>query len=83
MRQYWLVLVNTGLKSKEECKYQESIQSSTTPDPGRHIGKYKPRITAVYLVTTQMILSFKESSSIIVFKPFSVSVNHFNKLFMF
>ena len=25
-------------KSKEEGKYQESIQSSTTPDSGHHIG---------------------------------------------
>ena len=26
-------------KSKTEGKYQESIQSSTTPDPGHHMGK--------------------------------------------
>ena len=26
-------------KSKEEGKDQESIQSSTTPDPGHHMGK--------------------------------------------
>ena len=25
--------------SKEECKYQDLIQSSTTPDPGHHMGK--------------------------------------------
>ena len=27
------------MQSKEEGKDQESIQSSTTPDPGHHIGK--------------------------------------------
>ena len=27
------------LQSKEECKYQESIQSSTTPDQVHHMGK--------------------------------------------
>ena len=26
-------------QSKEEGKYQESIQSSTTPDPGHNMGK--------------------------------------------
>ena len=26
------------IKSKEECKDQESIQSSTTPDTGHHMG---------------------------------------------
>ena len=26
-------------QSKEEAKYQESIQSSTTPDPGHHVEK--------------------------------------------
>ena len=25
-------------KDKKESKYQESIQSSTTPDPGHHMG---------------------------------------------
>ena len=29
----------THCKSKEEGKDQESIQSSTTPDPGHHMGK--------------------------------------------
>ena len=29
----------TSLESKEEGNDQESIQSSTTPDPGHHIGK--------------------------------------------
>ena len=28
-----------SLQSKKEGKYQESIQSSTTPDPGHHMGK--------------------------------------------
>ena len=27
------------IKSKEECKDQESIQSSTPPDTGHHMGK--------------------------------------------
>ena len=37
-----IVLSKSSLKktkSKEEGKYQESIQSSTTPGPGHHIGK--------------------------------------------
>ena len=29
----------TGTLSKEEGKYQESIQSSITPDPGHHMEK--------------------------------------------
>ena len=29
----------TGYKSKEESKDQESIQSSTTPNPGHHMGR--------------------------------------------
>ena len=28
------------VKSKEEGKDQESIQSNTTPDPGHHMGKF-------------------------------------------
>ena len=28
-------------KSKKEAKDQESIQSSTTPDPGYHVGKWQ------------------------------------------
>ena len=28
----------TTAQSKEECKDQESIQSSTTPNPGHHVG---------------------------------------------
>ena len=28
-----------GAQSKEEGKYQESIQSSSTPDPGHRMGK--------------------------------------------
>ena len=31
--------------SKEEGKDQESIQSSTTPDPGHHMGKTQENIT--------------------------------------
>ena len=27
------------IKSKEERKAEESMQSSTTPDPGHHMGK--------------------------------------------
>ena len=29
------------MHSEEEGKYQESIQSNTTPEPGHHIGKRK------------------------------------------
>ena len=32
-------IFNTDKQSKEEGKSQESIQSSTTPDPGQHMGK--------------------------------------------
>ena len=31
--------------SKKEGKYQESIQSSTTPDQGHHMGKWQKRNT--------------------------------------
>ena len=30
---------NALYQSEEECKDQESIQSSTTPEPGHRIGK--------------------------------------------
>ena len=34
------MLVNVSVfQRKEEGKYQESIQSSATPDPGHHMGK--------------------------------------------
>ena len=31
--------INHRIESKEEGKDQELIQSSTTPDPGHHMGK--------------------------------------------
>ena len=34
-----LIKKNTPMQSKEEGKYQESIQSSSTPDPRHHMGK--------------------------------------------
>ena len=34
-------IFNTDKQSKEEGKSQESIQSSTTPDPGQHMGKWQ------------------------------------------
>ena len=33
-------MVQESIGSKEEGKHQESIQSSTTPDPGHHMGKW-------------------------------------------
>ena len=41
-RLIYLFQKNNGLynsKSKKECNDQESIEPSTTPDPGHHIGK--------------------------------------------
>ena len=32
-------IIVAGTESKEEGNDQESIQSSTTPDPGHHMGK--------------------------------------------
>ena len=32
------------LKIKKGGKYQESVQSSTTPDPGYHMGKWQNTI---------------------------------------
>ena len=34
-----LHLVRFAFESKEEGRYQEPRQSSTTPDPGHHMGK--------------------------------------------
>ena len=34
-----MIVVNPGHSKEEEGKDQESIQSSTTPDPGHHMGK--------------------------------------------
>ena len=33
------IILLVDIQSKEEGKDQESIQSSTTPDPGHHMGK--------------------------------------------
>ena len=32
-------MVKTAIQSKKDGKDQETIQSSTTPDPGYHMGK--------------------------------------------
>ena len=36
---YWLFFVSTLEQNKKDGKYQETIQSSTTPDPGYHMDK--------------------------------------------
>ena len=37
----WSLSVDFYFKSKKNENYQESTQSSTTPDPGYHMGKWQ------------------------------------------
>ena len=41
------VLIYFGIQSKKDGKDQETIQLSTTPDPGYHMGKYMLQRTIV------------------------------------
>ena len=51
-----------SVKSKEEGKDQESIQSSTTPDPEHHLGKWQKHTkTSQYKRAKEIICSLLEA----------------------
>ena len=47
-----------GTRSKYEVKDQESIQSSTTPDPEHHMGKWKKHTRKNHIQESQEVILF-------------------------